>query len=71
MVPASLEHIGYATSEKQSITQPQSARRAGGVFLGMKKSHGLLLTSAAAAHSGGKILSEVALSAHMNTLYAQ
>jgi hypothetical protein len=36
MVPASLKRIGYATSEKQSITQPQSARRAGGVFLGMK-----------------------------------
>ena len=70
MVPASLEHIGYATSEKQSITQPQSARRAGGVFLGMKKSHGLLLTSAEAAHSGA-IISEVALSAHMNIVYLQ
>jgi hypothetical protein len=54
MVPASLEHVGYATSEKQSITQPQSARRAGGVFLGMKNISWIIVNVSSGSKQWGK-----------------
>ena len=59
-------------NKRKTINHATSICKTGGwcVLRHEKKSHGLLLTSAAAAHSGA-IISEVALSAHMNTLYAQ